>query len=145
METYIVRVYRRNKEDPHNIIGLVEVVGDEEKRAFHNTDELVSIITGQERECNKKDIKEMRRVSRLKLRLPVKVDGVDIMGKRFKEETTIEDISSSGAYLYMENRVKTDTRLHMVLDPECSCLDMRGKVVRFAKDGRGTGVGVVFQ
>ena len=42
----------------------------------------------------KKNIKEMQRSTRLSLMLPVKVRGVNIVGKRFSEDATIKDISS---------------------------------------------------
>ena len=37
--------------------------------------------------------------------LPVKVRGVNIVGKRFSEDATIKDISSGGAFLYMKIRL----------------------------------------
>ena len=43
-ESYVVRVYRRDKENSETIIGLVMVVGGETKR-FSNREELWSIIS----------------------------------------------------------------------------------------------------
>lgn len=45
MDSYIVRMYRRDAENPENLIGLVETVGEEVKRPFHNASELVAILS----------------------------------------------------------------------------------------------------
>ena len=45
MDSYIVRLYRRDTEHPQNLVGLVETVGAEEKRSFHTVDELVAILS----------------------------------------------------------------------------------------------------
>ena len=44
MESYIVRIYRRDPEDPQKSAGLVEVVNTEETRPFSDARELVEII-----------------------------------------------------------------------------------------------------
>ena len=44
MESYIVRLYRRDAESPENLVGMVETVGDDEKRPFHTASELVAIL-----------------------------------------------------------------------------------------------------
>ncbi len=44
MESYIVRVYRRNSESPEKITGMVEIVGRDMKRSFSTFDELRTII-----------------------------------------------------------------------------------------------------
>ena len=41
---YIVRIYRHEKDKPGALVGTVEEVGVEEKRAFANLDELWSIL-----------------------------------------------------------------------------------------------------
>ena len=41
---YIVRIYRHEKDKPHKLIGVVEEVGAEEKKAFSNLDELWKIL-----------------------------------------------------------------------------------------------------
>lgn len=43
MDDYIVRIHRREAE---SLIGVVEVIESEERYAFHNRDELWSVITG---------------------------------------------------------------------------------------------------
>lgn len=40
MENYIVRIYRRDANDPGKIVGIIEEVGGSEKRVFKNFDEL---------------------------------------------------------------------------------------------------------
>jgi uncharacterized protein (DUF2235 family) len=44
LESYIVRIYRGEKDSPHNLVGIVEEVGLEEKKAFTNLDELWTIL-----------------------------------------------------------------------------------------------------
>ena len=44
LESYIVRIYRAEERNPRNIIGVVEEVGADEKRAFTNIEELWNIL-----------------------------------------------------------------------------------------------------
>lgn len=46
MATYIVRIYRRTKDKPEEIIGLVEHVDTQDQFRFHNLQELCAIIAG---------------------------------------------------------------------------------------------------
>lgn len=43
-ENFIVRIYRHEGNIPQRIVGVVEQVGVEGKRAFHNFDELWAIL-----------------------------------------------------------------------------------------------------
>lgn len=45
MDSYIVRMYRRDADDPENLVGLVETVGEDVKRPFHTVRELVAILS----------------------------------------------------------------------------------------------------
>lgn len=45
MDSYIVRMYRRDAENPEELVGLVEIVGDDGKRPFHNMSELMAILS----------------------------------------------------------------------------------------------------
>ncbi len=45
MDSYIVRMYRRDAENPESLVGLVETVGEDEKRSFHTVSELVAILS----------------------------------------------------------------------------------------------------
>jgi hypothetical protein len=45
MDSYIVRMYRRDADNPENLVGLVETVGEEAKRPFHSIGELVAILS----------------------------------------------------------------------------------------------------
>ncbi len=44
MENYIVRIYRYEKDKPHKLMGIVEKVGEEGKKAFTHVDELWEIL-----------------------------------------------------------------------------------------------------
>jgi hypothetical protein len=60
-KTFIVSIYRSDENDPEKLIGTVEDASTEnERRAFHTVDEMVSIITGQEANGRKKGKKGRR-------------------------------------------------------------------------------------
>lgn len=44
MNSYIVRIYREEKNNPRNFVGTVEEAGGAEKKAFTNLDELWAIL-----------------------------------------------------------------------------------------------------
>ena len=44
MENYIVRIYRRDSDQPDSIVGLVESVETGEIQSFHSVSELTEII-----------------------------------------------------------------------------------------------------
>ena len=149
MESYVIRIYRRDEQNPQNIIGLVEDVGLEAKTPFHNIEEMTDILItphhiplpqGERGKGNGR----RRKNNRLKLRLPVRIEGIDAMGDKFTEEAIIKNISSYGAYINMKNQVNKDTRVSLIIAPEDSCLNMRARVVRIEKGRNKTGVGVAF-
>ena len=57
MENYIIRIYRRKKEKPRQIVGIVEEVGVKGKKAFTNYDELWEILSTPKDEKPKKKTK----------------------------------------------------------------------------------------
>ena len=144
MESYIIRIYRRDKDMPQNIIGTIEDVDVGGTRPFHNADDVAAILTGEGKSIKHKEVREKRRITRLNLKLPVKVDGVDDNGKKFTEDTTIANISSYGAYINIKNHVIKDEGVSLIIDPEDSCLNMRARIVRIEKGKNKTGVGVTF-
>jgi hypothetical protein len=44
LKDYVLRIYRREKNDPRRLVGVVEEVGVEGNEAFSNLDELWSIL-----------------------------------------------------------------------------------------------------
>lgn len=48
MDSYIIRIYRRNGDDRNSITGVVEWAESEERRSFKHSDELVRILCGPE-------------------------------------------------------------------------------------------------
>jgi hypothetical protein len=44
MDSYVVRIYRRNSSSLQNIVGLVELVEVNQERAFTNFEELRAIL-----------------------------------------------------------------------------------------------------
>jgi hypothetical protein len=45
MDSFVVRIYRRNPKEPRNLAGVVERAGVEGERAFRDLDELLAILT----------------------------------------------------------------------------------------------------
>jgi len=44
MDSYLVRIYRKEENNPRMLVGVVEEVGAEDKKAFHNLHELWDIL-----------------------------------------------------------------------------------------------------
>ena len=57
-----------------------------------------------------------RREWRFDLPLPVKIEGKLPVGKTFKEETKIENISSKGVYFSLDSGVIIGSKLNLVID-----------------------------
>ena len=49
MDSYIVRIYRRQTQNSHELVGVVENVEWEETAAFKSVDELWEILAEQKR------------------------------------------------------------------------------------------------
>ena len=49
METYLIRIYRRDVKNPERITGTVEEIGTQKSQGFKNLVELGGIITGKKR------------------------------------------------------------------------------------------------
>ncbi len=54
MESYIIRIYRRDHDKPVEIAGIVESVGAEKKQAFKNINELSRILCAPEKRTSRK-------------------------------------------------------------------------------------------
>ena len=57
IDNYIVRIYRYDKNNPRRLVGVVEQVGMEVKKAFHNLDELWTILSLEHNKRLGKNIK----------------------------------------------------------------------------------------
>ena len=60
MNSYIVRIYRQDKDKPRLLVGVVEEVGVKGKKAFTNLDELWGILSpsaGQDVPAEEKEAK----------------------------------------------------------------------------------------
>jgi uncharacterized protein (DUF2235 family) len=51
MDNYIVRIYRREKDNPRLLVGLVEEVGLKGKKAFNTLDDLWEILNSRDRDA----------------------------------------------------------------------------------------------
>ncbi len=62
MDSYLVRIYRREKDNPEAIVGTIEKIGAQEIQSFKNLSELSRIITTpkkrKRRTTKKKSINE---------------------------------------------------------------------------------------
>ncbi len=143
-DSYIIRIYRRDEKDPERLFGLIEDIGEGKRKPFHNTNELNFILTGQCSDSREGILKERRRAERLKLKLPVILRGTDIAGKNFTEKTYLNDLSSSGAYLYISSPVSRETGINMLIDPDRSNLNVDARIVRIKNSSEIKGVGVSF-
>jgi hypothetical protein len=45
MESYLIRIYRREKDNPEGIVGIIEEIGTERKYSFKNLSDLSKVIT----------------------------------------------------------------------------------------------------
>lgn len=45
VDSYIIRIYRRNRKDPTKVAGVVEVIGKEGKKGFLDPKSLWAILT----------------------------------------------------------------------------------------------------
>jgi hypothetical protein len=45
MDSYLARIYRRSKDDPDEIVGIIEEIDTGKKHSFKNVSELNTIIT----------------------------------------------------------------------------------------------------
>jgi hypothetical protein len=53
MDSYLIRIYRRDKKNPEAIVGIIEEIDTGEKHSFKNLSELNSIIIKPERRKHK--------------------------------------------------------------------------------------------
>ena len=140
MESFIVRIYRRHEDDPRGFVGIVEETGVEGKQAFHSMDELAAILNWKTY-----NPAEKRKTGRLRLKLPVTVEGKGSGKRKFSEKTTLKDISPAGAYLFLENQISTGDPLSIHIDPGHSNLQMNARVARLEESTNKKGVGLFFE
>jgi len=80
LASYIVRVYRFQKNNPRTLLGVVEEVGRKGKKAFTNYDELWEILSSP------KGIKPSFYAFRGRRGLPLAAPGARVGGRGFKGE-----------------------------------------------------------
>ncbi|MFW6160278.1 MAG: PilZ domain-containing protein [Acidobacteriota bacterium] len=83
---------------------------------------------------------DRRREWRLALPLAAEVEGVLPNGQKFKEKTTLDNISSTGAYFDLDSGVTVGSRLKLTVDLPSNLtegkkihLQLEGKAVRLEK------------
>jgi hypothetical protein len=140
MESFIVRIYRRDKENPAELTGIVEKVGDGGNRVFHTSAELAEII-GQ----GLHDGSSQRKNDRLKLNHQLTVTGKNSSGDNFAEKTSVENLSLSGAYIRLHNNVRDGQELMLAFNQDDSNSEAIVSVARLDRNGVQKGVGVIFR
>lgn len=58
MESYVVRIYRRNSSSPQNLVGLVELVEVDQERAFTSFEELRAILNCKQGQAVREEFNE---------------------------------------------------------------------------------------
>ncbi|MFQ5736465.1 MAG: hypothetical protein ACE5GY_06330 [Thermodesulfobacteriota bacterium] len=139
MDTYIVRIYRREGNGTAGLAGVVEEAGAEGVRVFHTMEELSEIIMRRSGGAG-----HGRRPVRPKRKLKVLVKGANALSKSFTEEAAIENLTPGGGRLLLKNRVVLNARLRLVIDPEHSALEVGCCVVGVGKARGLHGVEVSF-
>jgi hypothetical protein len=137
VEDYIVRIYRR-KEENGGLFGVVEEVGVEGQKAFRSMEELVRLLRGDPPE-------ERRKEGRIRLAIPATVEGKDVSGSPFSEETVIEELSPLGAGFCLKARVLKGDELQLRFVPTCCGLRRQARVASVARGPEPRIVGVVFR
>jgi hypothetical protein len=137
VEDYIVRIYRRKEEDG-GLFGVVEEVGGEERKAFRSMTELVRLLQGD-------PLEERRKEERIRLAIPATVEGKDVFGSPFSEETVIEDLGPHGAGFCLKARVLEGDELRLRIVPTCCGLRRQARVASVARGPEPRIVGVVFR
>jgi hypothetical protein len=137
MEDYIVRIYRR-KEENGGLFGVVEEVGVEGRKAFRSMTELVRLLRGD-------TLDERRKTERIRLAIPATVEGKDVSGSPFSEETVIEDLSPRGAGFRLKARVLEGDELRLRIVPACCGLRRQARVASVAQGPEPRIVGVVLR
>lgn len=151
MNTYVVRVYRRDADEPHELVGTIEEVETQEKQQFRHLSELIAILSGMpERKAARPPQEpaaiDQRRANRLRLMLPVVVSGIDRHGRMFTENAVLSDMSSLGACCLLSRQVRKGDELKLLIEPDRSALSLQGRVVRQKITGEHKlGIGVAFQ
>ena len=64
MDHYIVKVYRRDNDDPHKIAGHIQHVSSESERPFAHLEELNEILSHSGSICRRKKKRKVRKCRR---------------------------------------------------------------------------------
>lgn len=59
-DTYIIRIYRQEQDDPQRLVGVVETGGSDKHNTFHSMTELWDIINSAKSPKEKKEWDEGR-------------------------------------------------------------------------------------
>jgi len=136
LESYVVNIYRRERE-ANMIVGVVEKVGSEGKQAFQTSEGLLALLRadgGQDR----------RREGRLRLKIPLFVEGISEEGQYFRERTTLTDLSPHGARYSMKTRTIKGQAVLLLIDPDHTALEITAHIVRVVDRAEGRETAVSF-
>ncbi len=54
MDSFILRVYRRDENDPENMVGIVEDIGTQHQEIFHDMNDLQRLLNQPQQDRAKK-------------------------------------------------------------------------------------------
>lgn len=107
MESYIVRIYREDKNNPRSFVGIVEEVGVEERKAFTNLDELWNILNSIKKETktsNKEIVFKREKEKRDEMRTKKEIPFVFIYNKRKLSASTV-NYSKNGFGIRIDKKI----------------------------------------
>lgn len=144
MKSYIVHIYRRQKTSPYQMVGIIEESDSNEKKPFHTAGELLGFFIGNG-DADLLTVSEKRNAERLDLRLPLKVSGIEADGKKFNEESILENIGTNGASFSLKAKLKSGSKLNLLIDPSRSKIKKKAQVIRVSrKSNNKKRIGVLF-
>lgn len=90
-------------------------------------------------------LEDRHKADRIRVVIPVMVEGEGPTGKPFSEETVIVDLNSYGAGFRLKPPVLKEDELKLTLEPSCCRRIKNARVARVAGSTNPWDVGVVFQ
>lgn len=130
-EKQILQLYYQN---PKFGFYLVQLIIKRFSKNINTAKQMESLMKGEDR----------RQAERLDLKFTVVASGAGRSGEGFIETASMENISSEGALLKLQQEVTAGSELEIVIDPSNSSLKVLSKVVWAEYDGEVCRCGITF-
>jgi hypothetical protein len=112
-------------------------VGSADKQSFQTSEGLLALLSADGRE-------DRRREGRLKLRMPVTVEGVTNGDGYFRDKAVLEDISPHGAQCFMKRYLDVGSSILLIIDPDNTAHEISANVNRSIDHSGRYEIGVCF-